>query len=40
MSLTGEYEDLFLSYVVPYFVHRTANEIIFVDIKALHYEEL
>ena len=36
-SLTGEYEDLFLSYVAPYFVYLTAYEIIhfYILIKSL-----
>ena len=29
ISSTGEYEDLFLSYVAPYFEYQTAYEIIF-----------
>ena len=29
---TGEYEDLFLSFVAPYFEYQTAYEIILLDI--------
>ena len=29
---TGEYEGLFLSYVVPYFVYQTAYEKVLLDI--------
>ena len=32
-------EDLFLSYVAPYFECQTAYEIILLDNQALHYEE-
>ena len=32
MSWTGEYEDLFLSYVAPYFEYQTAYETILLDI--------
>ena len=39
MSLPGEYEDLFLSSVAPYFVYQIEYEIALLDIQALHYEE-
>ena len=39
MSLTGEYEDLFLSFVAPYFAYQTAYEIILLDIQTLQYGE-
>ena len=32
ISSTGEYEDLFLSYVAPKFEYQTAYEIILLDI--------
>ena len=32
MSSTGEYEDLILSYVAPYFEYQTTYEIILLDI--------
>ena len=32
MSSTGEYEDLFLSYVAPYFEYQTAYEMVRLDV--------
>ena len=39
MSLIMECEDLFLSYVAPYFVYQTIHEIILLDIQAFHDEK-
>ena len=36
MSLTGEYENPFLSYVAPYFLYKTAYEIILLDTQSLY----
>ena len=38
-SLTGEYEDMFLSYIIPYFQYPIAYEINFLHFLVLHYVE-